>query len=731
MPNSENLLHRYTLTGDPACFRSLVEEFGGMVYAVCLRITRDQHAAEDLSQDCFLELARNAATLRTSVAGWLHSAATNRALNLIRSRKRDRKYERLGEPTTPIRETEDFSELQPFVDEALDRLDQQLREIVISHYLRGETQSEIAGHLGIDQSTVSRRLAQGLDDVRSHLRRMGILTTVAALMNVLGQNTASAAPANLTEMVAKVGLAGVGWTATTSAAGSFGLLATAAVAAIGNVMLYLVCDGWIFLLLLAVEFALLSYPPGWFRELVAAWSLGHDPWSHPAFPLKRWTWTVPPPDWKQRLAAWTFLGLVWGLAATAVLAKDRDHWGGPAAFALLAAFGVLQAARLGMRVWRFRHNLPIAAADALTVPGTFTSWESVAVAAAALLVGVTLLVAAPRNRDAGIPVIHAVLLWSNIFGSAAIVLWGLRSRLTSAREAQRLTPQEGPVEASAPAPVKKVGFAVLAILLLAALVNVLVSLFSAATSPFVLREPYLRQVPFGIAAGGGIGMILAVVFLFRLRLMRAQVVRWGYLMLLATGISLLGCGAGLTGYGGYLAQTMPPPAPPAASLLKRPLSPAELAFQEKSQQLRKKYAREMAAVVPSPMPGTFVSDMETFSMFPMVQEGTDLHAVELAEELELPAAAQLQQVQALLIHCFVGTLDAQPLNLVTYTFVCESRAVAEGLAQAWGPRAIQKEYLVIIPFGPETKVPLTANDQLNSAIRRQVDSSDLSHGPPE
>ncbi len=83
MLKSEDLLHQYTLTGDPVSFRSLVEEFGGMVYAVCPRITRDPHTAEDLSQDCFLELARNAATLRTSVAGWLHSAATNPARRSI------------------------------------------------------------------------------------------------------------------------------------------------------------------------------------------------------------------------------------------------------------------------------------------------------------------------------------------------------------------------------------------------------------------------------------------------------------------------------------------------------------------------------------------------------------------------------------------------------------------------------------------------------------------------
>ena len=180
MATSEQLLQEYTLSGDPASFRKLIEELGGMVYAVCLRITGDPHAAEDLSQDCFLELARKASTIRTSVAGWLHSTATNRALNLIRLRKQDKKLLRLEGSTAPIRTTEDFAEIQTLVDEAVDRLDQQLRQIVISHYLEGKTQAEIAQRLGVDQSTISRRLAQGLDEVRSQLLRMGILTTVTA-----------------------------------------------------------------------------------------------------------------------------------------------------------------------------------------------------------------------------------------------------------------------------------------------------------------------------------------------------------------------------------------------------------------------------------------------------------------------------------------------------------------------------------------------------------------------
>jgi hypothetical protein len=178
-----------------------------------------------------------------------------------------------------------------------------------------------------------------------------------------------------------------------------------------------------------------------------------------------------------------------------------------------------------------------------------------------------------------------------------------------------------------------------------------------------------------------------------------------------------------------MSQTMPPPAPAAALVPKQPLAPSELAFQKTLEQLRKKYSREMTAVVPSPMPATFASDSESLSMFPIVREGEDLHAVDVAEELELPATVLLEQVQALLIHYYGGTLDGRPLNVGTCTFVCNSRPVAEGLALAWGPRAIQKEYLVIIPFGPKKVSP--SNDQLIGAIRRQLDFSDLSNGSPE
>jgi DNA-directed RNA polymerase specialized sigma24 family protein len=88
------LLHQYARSQEPAVFMELSRRYAGVVYGTCLGITANVHDAEELTQDCFFELARRAATLRSSVGGWLHSLATHRALNAVRSRNRRRGHSR-------------------------------------------------------------------------------------------------------------------------------------------------------------------------------------------------------------------------------------------------------------------------------------------------------------------------------------------------------------------------------------------------------------------------------------------------------------------------------------------------------------------------------------------------------------------------------------------------------------------------------------------------------------
>lgn len=130
-----------------------------------------------------------------------------------------------------------WDDLEPLLDEALEELPGHLRAPLVSHYLEGRTQQELATRMGVSQSTVSRQLEAALHALRSRLRTRGVLTG-AGLALLLGARSAEAAPHALTAALGKLTVSSA---ATTTALSSSLLamttttkilLTTAAVAAI-------------------------------------------------------------------------------------------------------------------------------------------------------------------------------------------------------------------------------------------------------------------------------------------------------------------------------------------------------------------------------------------------------------------------------------------------------------------------------------------------------------------
>ena len=96
-------------------------------------------------------------------------------------------------------------------------LPKRLREVVIAHYLEGRSQREMAEDSGEHQSTISRRLDKGVDELRRHLSKAGVAISAAAFALLLTENAAIAAPAALTANLGKLALGSS--TATGSGAG--------------------------------------------------------------------------------------------------------------------------------------------------------------------------------------------------------------------------------------------------------------------------------------------------------------------------------------------------------------------------------------------------------------------------------------------------------------------------------------------------------------------------------
>ena len=238
MAADEALLSAYARTRDPEASAEIVRRYAGLVYATCLRVTGDPHDAEDAAQDSFFSLARKAGDVRSSLPGWLHATARNASLAIVeKSRKR-----RAREAKAPVRGNAEptWSDVEPYVDAAIQALPEELRAPVILHFLEGESQPSIAARLGVNQSTVSRRLKRGVAELRKRLEKAGVVVSVAALVTILAASPAQAAPAALTATLGKIGLAGVGKAASATAASHAPLLVVSGVASAVVVLLFVI-----------------------------------------------------------------------------------------------------------------------------------------------------------------------------------------------------------------------------------------------------------------------------------------------------------------------------------------------------------------------------------------------------------------------------------------------------------------------------------------------------------
>ena len=93
MIEKNRLLQRYLDDRDPDAFAEIVREHASMVYGTALRIVGNESDAEDVAQECYLELARKAGTIKDSVGGWLHTLTTRRAINRVRGEARRKVHE--------------------------------------------------------------------------------------------------------------------------------------------------------------------------------------------------------------------------------------------------------------------------------------------------------------------------------------------------------------------------------------------------------------------------------------------------------------------------------------------------------------------------------------------------------------------------------------------------------------------------------------------------------------
>src|SRR5215208_3587669 len=168
--------------GDADAFATLYDRHSRSAFSLAYRMMGERQAAEDLAQDAFIKVWRNAASYRAergSVRTWILSIVHNRGIDQLRStasrRRTQEKIEALAPRSQP---SEAFSEIwrksrRDQVREALKTLPPEQLKILELACFSGYTHVEISELLSLPLGTVKGRMRLGLKKIRDYFDSRG------------------------------------------------------------------------------------------------------------------------------------------------------------------------------------------------------------------------------------------------------------------------------------------------------------------------------------------------------------------------------------------------------------------------------------------------------------------------------------------------------------------------------------------------------------------------------
>ncbi|HZD24531.1 MAG TPA: sigma-70 family RNA polymerase sigma factor [Acidimicrobiia bacterium] len=145
--------------GEVDAFARIVRQMQGRVWRYIVLIVRDHALAEDLTQEVFIRVHHRIDTLRDHerFVPWLFTIARNAAYDAGRSRSR-RPLTLVGDRDLPETGRVEDPHINTEVHDALDRLDEDLRDALVLVTVIGLTYEEASGLLSVPEGTVKSRV---------------------------------------------------------------------------------------------------------------------------------------------------------------------------------------------------------------------------------------------------------------------------------------------------------------------------------------------------------------------------------------------------------------------------------------------------------------------------------------------------------------------------------------------------------------------------------------------
>jgi len=206
------LLRNYTRQGADDAFAELVRRHIHLVYSAALRHAGIAAHAEEITQAVFVILAQKAGRLREGIIleAWLYQTTRFTALSFLRGERRRQLREQEAYMQSRLQQTGNFpvwNELAPLLDEAMSRLVEKDREVILLRFFKEKKLDEVAAAMNITSAAAQSRVHRALEKLRIYFSKRGVNSTAETIAGTISANSVQVAPVTLAKTVTAVALA--------------------------------------------------------------------------------------------------------------------------------------------------------------------------------------------------------------------------------------------------------------------------------------------------------------------------------------------------------------------------------------------------------------------------------------------------------------------------------------------------------------------------------------------
>lgn len=167
--NIEELVHQLQ-GGSEAALSKLYDMYSGSLYGLVLKIVRDDELAQDVLQDCFVNIWKKAQTYsatKGSFFTWMLNICRNKSIDALRKIEREREgKDQIAHSDAYSMQGTETNINAIGLGDLVSKLTEEQQIIIDYIYFKGYTQQEVSDELGIPLGTVKTRARLAVVELR-------------------------------------------------------------------------------------------------------------------------------------------------------------------------------------------------------------------------------------------------------------------------------------------------------------------------------------------------------------------------------------------------------------------------------------------------------------------------------------------------------------------------------------------------------------------------------------